>query len=227
MNENSRMVNVFCGSDDREEIGLHVFLRSLFRQSTVQVSVTPLASTGLRQGTNEFTASRFLVPYLMGFQGRAIFVDGADMMMLGDIAELAKLHDDRYAVQVVKHPDYRTRNPRKYVGTTMEADNRDYPRKNWASVMLINCAHPAWAWATYGAVRDASFARLLQFEWLKDDDIGSIPREWNVLVDEGHSMDDARILHWTAGIPGFPRYSEARGASLWYAEKHGLLELRV
>lgn len=226
MGQNQHMISLFCGNDERETIGVHVFLHSLFRRASVPVAVTPLASTGLKQGTNEFTASRFLVPYLMGFKGRAIFVDGADMLMCADIADLAKLHDDRYAVQVVKH-DYRTRHPRKYVGTAMASENRDYPRKNWASVMLINCEHPAWAWATYGAVSEASFGWLLQFKWLADTDIGELPREWNCLADEGQPVDNAKILHWTAGIPGFPHYYDAPGAAAWRAELSSLTEPRV
>ena len=41
---------------------------------------TPCQST-------EFTYTRFLVPYLCGYQGKAIFID-CDMLCLGDIAEL-------------------------------------------------------------------------------------------------------------------------------------------
>jgi hypothetical protein len=217
------MITLFCGNDPREEIGLHVFLRSLFRHASVPVAVAPLSSTGLAEGTNAFTASRFLIPYLMGFSGRAMFVDGADMLMRGDVAELAKMHDDRFAVQVVQHA-YTTRHPRKYLGTSMEAPNRDYPRKNWASVMLINCAHPAWAWATYGAVREASMGRLLQFEWLDEEDIGALPSEWNRLVDEGQRVSGAKLLHWTAGIPAFPAYADAPGAAFWHAERNELVE---
>jgi hypothetical protein len=226
MGENRHMVSLFIGNDERETVGVHVFLHSLFRRASVPVAVTPLASVGLQQGTNQFTVSRFLVPYLMGFKGRAIFVDGADMLMCADIADLAKLHDDRYAVQVVKH-DYKTRNPRKYVGTSMEAENRDYSRKNWASVMLFNCEHPAWAWASYAAVSGTTFGRLLQFKWCDAGDIGELPREWNCLADEGQPVDGAKILHWTAGIPGFPHYADAPGAALWHAERAALTEPRV
>src|SRR5690606_36000298 len=93
---------------------------------------------GQRDGTNAFIYSRFLIPYLQNYKGWALFVDGADMIVKGDLAELWALRDKAKAVQVVKH-DYRTKHPRKYVGTQMEADNRDYPCKNWSSVMVINC----------------------------------------------------------------------------------------
>ena len=55
----------------------------------------PLQST-------DFSFSRFLVPYLCGYEGWSLFMD-CDMLMLDDIAELWALRDERYAVQVVKH----------------------------------------------------------------------------------------------------------------------------
>jgi primosomal protein N'' len=62
------------------------------------VAVHRLDACGLPQGSNAFTLSRFLVPWFMGFQGRAIFADGADMLCLGDIAELAALADEQAPV---------------------------------------------------------------------------------------------------------------------------------
>ena len=217
------MINVFCGSDPREEVGRSVFLRSLFARASTPVAVTPLGSVGLQEGSNQFTKSRFLVPYLMGFQGRAVFLDGADMIMQADIAELLKLFDPACALQVVKH-DYKTRHPRKYVGTAMESGNQDYARKNWASVMLINCAHPAWTWATYGQVQATSMGDLLTFSRFFDRHIGTLPKEWNVLVDEGQPAQGAKVLHWTAGIPAFPAYADAPAADRWVLERERMLE---
>lgn len=218
------MINVFCGSDPREEVGLSVFLRSLFARASTPVAVTPLGSTGLQEGSNQFTKSRFLVPWMMGFRGQALFLDGADMIMQADVAELFKLYDPSLAIQVVKH-DYKTRHPRKYVGTSMESDNKDYPRKNWASLMLINCAHPAWSWATYGAVRAAPMGDLLTFSRFLDRHIGALPKEWNVLVDEGQSTANAKVLHWTAGIPAFAAYADAPAADKWFLERAAMLEV--
>jgi hypothetical protein len=138
------VINLFCGWDKREADGFHVFTHSVITRATQPVSIVPIAGMGMQQGSNAFTLSRFMVPWLMGYQGHAIFCDASDMLMLGDIADLDALFDDRYAVQVVKHPDYRTKHKTKYRGTDMECPNMDYNRKNWASVMLMNCEHPAW-----------------------------------------------------------------------------------
>lgn len=215
------MIYVFCGYDERESIGFAVFCHSLIVRSTQPLAIIPLSSRGLPEGTNSFTMSRFLVPYLMGYQGRAIFCDSSDMLMQGDIAELDALFDDRYAVQVVKHPDYKTRHKTKYRGTSMECPNSDYPRKNWASVMLMNCAHPAWSSATPERLASGKPVDMLKLEYCGDY-IGSLPDEWNRLVDEGHPIEGAKILHWTAGIPAFEAYADAPGSYLWNKERMNL-----
>jgi hypothetical protein len=92
----------------------------------------------------------------------------------------------------------------------------DYPRKNWASLMLINCAHTTWrGWEPAGQ----SVIDLLQFKQFDDSEIGELPGEWNRLVDEGHPVEGAKVCHWTAGIPSFPQYHDAPGADLWRDER--------
>jgi len=210
------MIHVFAGYDAREAIGWHVFVSSLIRRASKGFALHCVDSCGMPQGSNEFTMSRFLVPYLMGFKGHAIFLDGADMLMMADIAELDALFDPAYAAQVVKH-NYSTRNKIKYRFTELECPNLDYPRKNWASVMLINCEHPCWAHMTPDWISNANRLELLQFKG--SGNIGELPAAWNVLADEGQSVDNAKILHWTAGIPAFKHYANAPGAEHWHAER--------
>lgn len=212
------MLTIFCGFDDRESIGYHVFCASVLHRSSIPVAFVPLRSCTAHQGTNQFTVSRFLVPYLMGYKGRAIFADAADMICLGDVAELEKiLSDMNGAVGVVQH-DYKTRHKVKYVGTDMQSPNVDYERKNWASLMLIDCEHPAWRAVTPSMVDSCTMLELLQFLFMTNDEIKSIPSEWNSLVDEGQPIEGAKLLHWTAGIPGFEYYVDAPGAGLWRQE---------
>ena len=213
------MINLFCGFDHREAIGYHVFAHSVLAQASAGVSFSPLARMGVPMGSNAFTLSRFLVPALMQHKGCAIFADASDMVMKDDITKLANRFEPRYALQVVKHPAYQTRNPVKYVGTSMECENRDYDRKNWASLMLINCEHEAWRGITPATLNNTSPLTMLQFKWLDDSEIGELPREWNVLADEGQPIEDARLLHWTAGVPAFKHYRAAPGAIHWHAAR--------
>lgn len=218
-------VHLFCGFDQRETVGFHVFLSSVLERATVPVCFRRLDDMGMPEGSNAFTISRFLVPHLMGYAGVAVFADASDMLMMGDVGKLVELFDPTKAVQVVQHA-YRTRNPRKYIGTDMECHNRDYPRKNWASLMLINCAHPAWANMTPHQVQALSEApsHLLGLKFVVDDDIGALPDEWNRLVDEGQSTEGGQLLHWTAGIPAFAHYANAPAADLWRAQRDKMLE---
>ena len=158
------MLKVFIGYDPREAIAYHVCVNSIIRKSSVPFSVTPLALNNLAgysekhaDGSNQFIYSRFLVPHLTGFSGWAIFMDG-DMLLREDIQRLWELRDESKAVLVVKH-DYRTRLKEKYLG----ARNEDYPRKNWSSVILWNCGHPANRALTPEFVEMATGAQLHRF----------------------------------------------------------------
>ena len=214
------MLTIFCGYDERESVGFHVFVNSVLSRSSVPVAFVPIVNNGRREGSNRFTFTRFLVPHLMGYKGRAIFADAADMICLSDIAELdAPLNNQLHAVKVVKH-SYKTKHKIKYIGTEMESPNIDYERKNWASFMLIDCEHPAWMTMTPQSIETWTPLDLLELRFLIDAEIGELPSEWNRLVDEDQPVEGAKILHWTAGIPGFKHYADAPGADLWRQEWH-------
>lgn len=203
-------IPLYVGYDPRESVAYHVFCQSVIEQTSVPVAIHPLHQTqlqtdGQRDGTNAFIYSRYLVPHLRGYEGWAIFCDG-DMVLLDDLLNLWDLRDDQYAVMVVKH-DYKTRHPKKYIKNRhLEARNIDYPRKNWSSVMLINCGHPSNKILTKRFIEESDGATLHRFKWLNDYEIGSIPSEWNHLVGEYDYRDDAKLVHYTLGVPGFEYY---------------------
>lgn len=217
------MIQLFAGFDEREAVGFHAFCASVIEHSSEPVSICPLSldslkkvySGGQRDGSNAFIYSRFLIPYLMGYKGFAIFMDGADMVVQDDIAELWKLADPFKAVQVVKH-NYKTKNPRKYICTEMESANEDYPCKNWSSVMIINCAHYAWRGINPETVEKMPGSYLHRFEFIEPRFIGELPAVWNWLADEYGANAYAKVLHWTCGIPAFPAYAATPMAEEWY-----------
>lgn len=213
------MIRLFCGFDAREAVGFHAFVQSLIGTCSVQVSLIPLSGSQ-RDGSNAFTYSRFAIPELCNWAGWAIWMDGADMLLRGDVAELGKLCAGKEALKVVKH-DYATKHPRKYVGTELETDNEDYPRKNWSSLILWNCGHMAHFTARE-QIRNGDGAFLHRFAWLEDSDIGELPVEWNWLADEYGENSEAKLLHWTAGIPGFYHYRDAPHAYEWRAMVRGV-----
>ena len=213
------MIRIFAGYDPRESVGYHVFCQSVIEHTTEPVAITPFFGKQ-RDGTNAFIYQRFLVPYFTGFKGRAIFMDASDMLMLTNIAELHKLFDPTKAVQVVKH-EYKTKHKKKYIGTKMEAKNEDYPRKNWSSMILWNCEHPANRCLTPDYVDDHAGSELHRFNWLPDKLIGDLPKEWNVLV--GEDDQDAKIAHYTLGIPEFEHYKNCAYSQEWHKTKSRML----
>lgn len=223
LRQKAELIRVFYGFDPREEVGSHTFCSSVVHHASEPVALIPLHlpllsmyQGGQRDGTNAFIYSRFLIPNLCGYKGWAIFCDGADMIVKADIADLYALRDASKAVQVVKH-DYKTKHTRKYVGTSMEADNRDYPCKNWSSVMLMNCGHHAWRDLTPDQVATMPGADLHRFAFMDPGLVGELPFMWNWLADEYGPRADAKLLHWTAGIPAWAHYANAPHADDWAA----------
>ena len=215
-------VPLYVGFDPREAACYHVFAQSVLDKATVPVAFHPLAAKqlsgfdGQRDGTNAFIYSRFLVPYLQNYTGWAIFADG-DMVLVEDIAKLWGLRDEfliNKALAVVKH-DYRTKNPRKYLGTPMEAENLDYPGKNRSSVILWNCGHMANHILTPEFVAEAPGSFLHRFSWLNESQIAELPAEWNALSLE-QDVSLASLIHFTCGAPGFEAYRHSPGAEHWH-----------
>jgi lipopolysaccharide biosynthesis glycosyltransferase len=215
------MIPIFIGYDPREAIAYHVCANSIIRHSSQPISFNPLALNIMKDykeqhtdGSNHFIYSRFLVPHLMQYKGWAIFMDG-DMLLRDDINNLWALRDETKAVQVVKH-DYKTRLTEKYLGSK----NEDYPRKNWSSVILWNCGHPANAVVTPEFVQNATGAQVHRFTWLDDSLIGELPVEWNWLDIEYNHNHNAKLVHYTLGTPCFHEFAD-RGsfANEWHRER--------
>lgn len=149
----------------------------------------------------------------MNYNGWALFMDG-DMIVRDDIAKLFAMRDESKAVMCVHH-DYKTRQTTKYLGSR----NKNYPRKNWSSVVLWNCGHPANRNVTPEFVMKSTGAQLDRFTWLDDDLVGELPIEWNWLPDEFGANPDAKLLHFTLGTPCFHEYANSPMAAEWHREK--------
>lgn len=208
------MIRMFLGYDKREAVGFHACVQSIIETASKPVSITPISGEQ-RDGTNAFIYERFTVPHLCKYEGWALFMDGSDMLVREDIAKLWALRDDKYAVMVVKH-QYQTRHPRKYIGTAMESDNRDYPRKNWSSLILWNCGHKAHRDLTPEYISERDGAHLHRFGWLLDGEIGPLPTKWNVLIGEEGESGPCAIAHYTLGIPAMEHYAHCKYAEEWH-----------
>jgi lipopolysaccharide biosynthesis glycosyltransferase len=213
-------INMVVGFDQRESIAYHTFTQSVMDKSSLPVSFTPLAINTLKgyqethtDKSNDFIYSRFLTPYLNAFSGWAIFADG-DMICQSDIKELWDLRDESKAVLVVKH-NYKTKAQKKYLGNS----NTDYPKKNWSSLILWNCAHPKHRVLTPDFISNQTGKFLHRFSWLEDEDIGDLPKDWNWLAIEYPENKNAKLIHYTLGTPCFKEYWDCDMSDIWHANQ--------
>lgn len=212
------MINLFVGYDSREIAAYHACVQSIIDTCTTPVSITPLSRKILgdiyrrndnNQGSTEFTNARFFVPYLTAYSGWAIFMD-CDMLVRSDLTELWELKNDNYRLMVCQH-DYTPRKEKKFDSNPQFA----YPRKNWSSLMLINC-HRCNA-LTLDYLNTAQAKDLHRFNWIDgDNEIGSLPLSWNWLVGEYNHCPDAKIVHFTEGGPYFKEYASCDYSDEWF-----------
>ncbi len=218
-------LKIFVGWDPREDIAWKVCRHSILRRTNPnKVSITPLIQSVLRaeglytrpvdsKAATEFSLTRFLTPYLAGDSGYAIFVD-CDFLFLSDITEVLKEIDPSKAVSVVKH-DYQPTETMKMDGCVQHL----YPRKNWSSFIVFNCAHPAVKLLTPAVVNSADPAYLHRFGWLADSQIGRIDKGWNYLEGWYPSQyENLKAVHYTLGGPWFEDKQECDFAEEWLTE---------
>lgn len=212
------MIRIFIGKDDVETVAYHTLCESIISQSSEPVSITPIYLKNFsnffnrkrdEKQSNEFSFSRFLVPYLCNYEGFAIWMD-CDIHLRTDISKLWGLRDEHKAVQVVQH-DYTPVDEIKYLGNKQHK----YPKKNWSSVMIFNNAHHDCKRLTPEYVEVASGLKLHQFKWTKDRNVGRLPLEWNWLVGEYEKNDNAKLVHFTRGTPCFNGFEDQDYVDEW------------
>ena len=212
------MINIFIGYDSKEKVAFNTLSYSILKRSTKHVAITPIYLNNIKDdfvrernnlSSTEFSFSRFIIPHLMNYRGWALFMD-CDMLMKADIAELWRLRDDKYAVQVCKH-DYIPKNEKKFLGQVQTV----YPKKNWSSFMLMNCKKCTQLTPNY--VNSATGLELHQFKWLESEDlIGELPLEWNWLAGEYDYKEDIKNVHYTEGGPYFKEYKGCDYTIDWF-----------
>jgi hypothetical protein len=224
----SDVIKVFVGYDPVESIAWHTMASSIYRNSSKPVAIIPVYLKNLNgvvsrprdpKQSNEFSFSRFVVPYLCNYEGYAVFFD-CDQLLRTDINEIFDVLNEQpgKAVYVVKH-EYEPRNDIKYLNNVQYK----YPRKNWSSVVLWNCAHEKNRNVTTEFINKADALDLHRFTWLEDNEIGELDVRWNWLVGEyGRPPSDVKNVHWTIGGPYFNEYKNTDFANEWRNERDNI-----
>lgn len=212
------MLKIFIGYDHRQPVSYNVLQQSILSLSSKPVSITPLVLSQLpikRQGLTPFTYSRFLVPYLCDYEGFALFLD-ADMLLTADIAELFEYIEDLEAVRSLSSMDIREG---KIFKKEVELPKAAYVVKNkekfeWASAIMFNCSHPSNQILTPEYIETAE--NLHAISWLKNEEIVELPPEWNKLVGYDNNLEEAKLLHFTQGVPVFEETENCPMADKWH-----------
>lgn len=211
---------IFIGYDQREHKAYEVCEHSIQQRS--EIKINKLFSEDIETYnrdwgepmSTDFTFTRFWVPSLSNFKGWSFFCD-CDFLFLADPLEILENVDDSKAVYVVKHPGYIPNSQIKMDGIPQ---HRAF-RKNWASFTLFNNAHPKNQVLTPDYLNNhRPGLDFHQFRWLDDEDIGSLPLEWNCLDDYYH-LENPKAIHYTDGGPWFDNYEETSYSDLWIKER--------
>jgi lipopolysaccharide biosynthesis glycosyltransferase len=225
LSEKTEPLKIFIGWDSREDIAYQVAKQSIIDNTESEVDIIPLKQKQLRKdnlywrtpdklASTEFTFTRYLIPELTNFTGWALFID-CDFVFLDDVQKLFDQVDDSYAVICAQH-DYTPKEGIKMDGQQQTV----YPRKNWSSMMLINCEHPDNKVLTKETVNDEEKggAFFHRFSWLEDNKIGKVSYEWNWLVGWYEEPEDGspKVLHYTEGGPWFDEYEDCEYALEWF-----------
>ncbi len=216
------MLRIFIGWDSRFPEPADVLAYSLVKHSSIPLQIHYLKLDELKMSrqhdplaSTEFTYSRFLVPHLCNFRGTALFLDN-DMLCLGDVSEIAALDMQPNALRVVQH-DYQPTNAIKMYGCPQTS----YPRKNWSSMMLMNCSKLR-IWSKQ-AVETQTGAYLHRFQDIPDEQIGELPKTWNTL----DWMDGTtKLIHYTNGGPWFEQYRDHPHADVWFQARAEMVAAR-
>jgi hypothetical protein len=222
-------MKLFIGYDSREAEAYAAAARSLQLHSPQQdftaLEIERLYSSGLlsrpmdRRGSlydlasnancsTDFAISRFLVP-ILAQTGWALFVD-CDVLFFSDAVEILQHADPTKAVMVVKHPDQLLERWKMD-----QQIQQPYRRKNWSSVMLFNCDHPANRRLSIRDINERPGRDLHAFYWLHDNEIGELPAAWNWLVGIQSRPDDLKIAHFTLGGPWLDGWKGSTWDQLW------------
>lgn len=190
-------IRVFVGTDRTQSLAFSVLKHSILANTKSRVEITPMLDLSIPvpkhpqnwQRTG-FSFSRFCIPKLCNYTGKAIYLD-ADMLVFSDIKSLWDrpfLNKKIIIQEIVKHESISTK--KEGAPTT---------RKKQSSVMLLNCSELDWDINhIVGQLDNGDYHYddlLFELCILAEQDIlYGIPFEWNSLE---YWDNTTHLLHYT------------------------------
>jgi lipopolysaccharide biosynthesis glycosyltransferase len=220
-------LDIFVGTDRSQLLAVSVLEFSIKRHTNRKVRVCPLSDLDLpepkdiRQGSRtNFSFTRFAIPELMDFQGRALYLD-ADMLVFKDINQLWNIPFD--GTKIIIQGDLKDK-------TVVEPEKVGAPksRKKQCSVMMIDCSAVDWDVIKIIEGLDGryNYEQLMSEMCLLDESEVSyaLPFKWNSLE---HYDEDTCLIHYT-DMQTQPWVStENRLGYLWMREVRLMLDSGV
>lgn len=181
-------IQIFIGTDEYQMIGAKVLAHSITSRTSAPVKIHYLSdyaapspqNPALRSKTG-FSFTRFMIPQICGYEGRAIYLD-ADMLVFTDIAELWNWPmPDGVSLLYAEQPPERGRRPQY-------------------SVFLVDCAKARWDAKELMQKLDTGVydyhSLVYEFSHMSADEKAMIlPFRWNAL--EYYDSGETSLIHFT------------------------------
>lgn len=210
-------MRVFVGLDESQIVAARVLEHSIRKHASRPVRVIPMLDVPTpepkdpeNRGRTGFSFSRFHIPKLAGYRGRALYVD-ADMQVFTDLAELWDIPFGDRKVLVTRQDEA----PPQWKDADWFKPGRQM------SVMLLDCSRLDWdVDEIIGGLDAGRYGyRDLMFDMciVDADEIGDdIPPRWNHL--EHYEPGVTSLLHYTV-VPTQPwKNAENPLTDLWMQE---------
>lgn len=224
MSSNDDVIRVYVGTDRSQQLAVPVLEYSIKRHTTAKVEVIPMLDlpvphpkdprNGQRTG---FSYSRFCIPRLAGYKGKAIYMD-ADMLVFKDIRQLWDIPFDGAKVVIqreVLHQD-----------VTLKKAGAPKQRKKQCAVMLLDCSRLDWDIEHIVAGFDEGRYDYEQLMYemcvLDESEIKyGVPFEWNSLE---HWDESTGLIHYTDVYTQPWTACGNKNGYLWFAEVRRMMQ---
>lgn len=217
------VIRVYVGVDRSQLLAVPVLEYSIKRHTTAKVEVIPMLDlpvpepkdprNGQRTG---FSFSRFCIPKLSGYKGKAIYMD-ADMLVFRDIRELWNIPFDGAKIIIQQEV--------KFTDESTQKVGAPKTRKKQCAVMLLDCERLDWDVETI--IRGMDEGRydydelMSQLIILDEEHVKyGVPFEWNSLE---HWDTDTRLIHYTDVYTQPWSACGNKNAWPWFAEVRRML----
>ncbi|MGI8440582.1 MAG: glycosyltransferase [Thermoleophilaceae bacterium] len=195
-------IRVFVGADESQLVPAAVLEYTIRKNTSRRVEFNvmrdlpvPMPSDPAKRPRTGFSFYRFMLPELVGYEGRALYLD-CDMQVFADMSELWELPFGDETVLCT----YQPKPPERWSG------NKSFKPGRHLAVMLLDCSRLHWDVAEivrgldedrYGYTELMSDLAVVPEEQISE----RIPVEWNSL--EHYDPTQTKLVHYTA-VPTQP-----------------------